>query len=301
MSRARRQREPAGPALPAGYVRVRSPDAAWVARNECADLVRRGDADRIFRKIARSLRPPGGGRGPLHRFRLGDVEVIAKRAVHGGALAGLLRGLYLGTGRLTDQIRLADRLERAGVATPGIVAVGWRRVLGPVMEHAVVTRFIPRSQNLYEAAAEDAPWRRRRATLSRSAEVVRAMHDAGFVHADLNVTNLLLGEGPEGDRVYVVDLDRGRFRRHVGESTRFGNLARLLRSYEKWIAGRFRLSPREEMRFLRSYCRSDSAELRSFQTRLQRYRSRLGVRRRLWKTGRPPSLERDANRPGSPE
>ena len=182
-----------------------------------------------------------------------------------------------------NQIRLASRLERCGIPTPEVLAVGWRRRALLFAAQAIVTRAIPRAQNLYEAAIEDAPWRRRRAILARSAELVRAMHDAGFLHADLNVTNLVLGGGPEGDLVYVVDLEKGRFRADMDSTRRLAGLSRLLRSYEKWLAGRAPLTPRDELIFLRRYCRSDRVLLRELQERLQRYRRGLRVRRLAWK------------------
>jgi hypothetical protein len=207
---------------------------------------------------------------------------VGKRALHGGILGRLLGGLYLGRGRAIAQIEAADRLDRAGIPTPEVLAVGWRGALGVFRALAIVTRAIPRAQNLYEAARDDAPWRRRRVILEQSGRLIRAMHDDGFTHADLNVTNLVLGEGPGGDRVHVVDLDGARFGGALRPLDRYRSLARLLRSYEKWIAGRWRLSPREEIIFLRAYCGRDRRLSSYLRRRLQRYRSRLRLRRLSW-------------------
>ncbi|MFQ5878111.1 MAG: lipopolysaccharide kinase InaA family protein [Acidobacteriota bacterium] len=271
---------------------MRSPRATWLARNDCAEAIQKGEADLLFAGAARREPAAGGGRGGLVRLRLAGQEAVGKRALHGGLLGRILGGLYLGAGRAVAQLVAAERLERAGVPTPAVLAVGWRRAFGPFHQHAVVTRRVHRSQNLYEAALEDAPWRRRRISLEKSASLVRSMHDAGFLHADLNVSNILLGEGPDGDRVHIVDLDRGRFVRRAGPGARFRNLARLLRSYEKWIAGRFRLTAREELLFLRSYCGPDRSLLRRLQRRLQRYRGRLRLRRILWGGARAPQSGR---------
>jgi len=233
----------------------------------------------------------------LLRMRLGGAEAIGKRTQHGGLLGPVLRGLYPGSGRIRDQLAAADRLDRAGVSTPAVLAVGWRPVLGPLRAHAIITAAVREAQNLYEVARANAPWRRRRIALEKSAELVRSMHDAGFVHADLNVTNLLFGRGEGGDRVQIVDLDGGTFHHRVGFGSRFSNLARLLRSYEKWIAGRFRLSAREELIFLRRYCRGDRILLRRLQRRLQSYRSRLGLRRIGWKISGAGPFERRPDRP----
>jgi hypothetical protein len=113
------------------------------------------------------------------------------------------------------------------------------------------------------------------------------MHDAGFFHADLNLTNLVLEGGPAGGRAYVVDLDRGRFRRPLGTARRFRNLARLLRSSEKWLGRGVRLAPREELAFLRRYCGSDGALLRLLLGRLRRYRAALRLRRLFFGVAAP--------------
>src|SRR5207245_10845727 len=118
----------------------------------------------------------------------------------GGFAGRLLGGLYLGAGRALAQAEAAERLLRSGIPTPPVLAVGWRRSLLIFTKQVIVTRAIPGAENLYEAARQDAPWRRRRAILARSAELVRSMHEAGFLHADLNVTNLVLGSGPGGDQ-----------------------------------------------------------------------------------------------------
>ena len=284
-----------------GYTEIRSPAASWITHTQCAEEIQRGEADRLLLRRVGTGPRPGSGRGGTEHFRLGGVEVVGKRALHGGLLAPLLRGLYLGTGRVLDQLIAADRLGRAGVSTPAVLAVGWRRILGPLQAHAIITQAVLQAQNFYEAAREDAPWRRRRVALEKSADLIRAMHDAGFVHSDLNVTNLLIGRGGEGDRAQIVDLDGGRFRRTVSIGERYANLARLLRSYEKWIAGRFRLSAREELGFLIRYCRADRDLVRLLQRRLQAYRGRLGLRRIGWKYAPQLAGDRRPDRPSAPK
>jgi hypothetical protein len=216
-------------------------------------------------------------------FRLAGEPAIGKRALHGGLLGPLLGRLYFGRRRVLDQVRAAVRLERAGVPTAAVLAVGTARVLGPLRAQAIVTRELRGAQNLYELAAGGLTRRRHRDVLLQGADLLRRMHDAGFLHGDLNVGNLVLERGPAGETLHVVDLDRGRFLRVISPEERLGNLARLLRSYEKWIAGSLRLSPREEIYFLRCYGGRDRGMVRFLAKRLVRYRSRIGLRRLRWR------------------
>ena len=267
------------------YVEVRSPAAAWIARRDCAEAIGRGEADALFGRRPGGPARPGTGRGPMDRFSLAGRPAIGKRALHGGLLGPLLGRLYLGSRRAVDQVRTAVRLERAGVATPEVLAVGSARAFGPFRAQAIVSRRLQGAQNLYELAAGAPARRRRRDVLLLCADLLRRLHDAGFVHADLNVSNLVLERGPEGETLHVVDLDRGRFHTFVPPKERLGNLARLLRSYEKWIASGLRLSRREEIRFLRCYGGRDRGLVRYLAEGLSRYRARLGPRRILWRIG----------------
>jgi 3-deoxy-D-manno-octulosonic acid kinase len=79
---------------------------------------------------------------------------------------------------------------------------------------------LPLSARLGAAPLERASWRAVGATIAR-------MHAAGVDHADLNAHNILLG----GDRISIVDFDRGRLRPPGHWAAR--NLARLRRSLVK--------------------------------------------------------------------
>jgi tRNA A-37 threonylcarbamoyl transferase component Bud32 len=254
-----------------------------VSRPACVEAIVRGDLDDLLSAAGPRRPAAGGGRGPLIALRLGGEEAIAKRPVHGGLLGRLFGGLYWGRERVLSQLRAAQRLRAAGVATPEVLVVGWRSVAGPLQRQAIIAQAIPGAINLYGASRNPPPGLSRRAIVRESAGVVRRMHDAGFLHADLNVTNLVLEPGAGELRVHIVDLDRGRFRSRLVPGERAHNLARLLRSYEKWLAVETPLSGREELDFLRSYARTDRAMLRWLWRYLQSYRRSLGPRRLGWR------------------
>ena len=79
---------------------------------------------------------------------------------------------------------------------------------------------------------------------------IRAFHEGGYCHADLNAHNVLIdGDG----RVHLIDFDRGRQRAPGGWRER--NLARLRRSLDKIAAGlpAGRVGPREWDSLVRGY------------------------------------------------
>ncbi|HKB07549.1 MAG TPA: lipopolysaccharide kinase InaA family protein [Candidatus Polarisedimenticolia bacterium] len=274
------------------YAEIRSPAAEWIARRDCAEAIRQGAADALFREPAAGTVTTATGRAPIARLRLGETRAIGKRSLHGGLLGPLLGRLYLGSGRGLDQLRAAIRLRGSGIPTPEVLAVGSAPVCGPLRAQAIVTRELEGGRNLYEVSGGAPAPTRRREILRMCAGLVRRLHDAGFLHADLNVGNLVLQPGPAGETLHVIDLDRGRFLPVLSPRVRLANLARLLRSYEKWIACSLRLTRREEVDFLRCYARGDRALVRDLARRLARYRTRLGLRPWRRRPAGPPSESR---------
>lgn len=272
---------PAG--MPPDCVAVRSPAGEWIARRACAAAIGRGEADFILSGSGTRGTAPGSGRGPVTRITLDGVAAIGKRALHGGLLGPLLGGLYLGRGRALDQLRASVRLAQSGVPTPEILAVGSRRAAWLFRAQAIVAREIAGARNLHELARESLSRARRREILDRTASVLRDMHDAGFEHADLNLANLVWGRGGAGETIFVVDLERGRFRDLMPAGVRVRALARLVRSCEKWVPRSHRPTRREEARFLLAYARGDAGLLQDIAGRLGGYRGRLGARRLLWR------------------
>ena len=256
--------------------------ATWRVRPDAVADLQAGALDPLLFEAATRRASPGGGRGAILTMNLGGLPAHAKRPVHGGMLGAFLGGLYLGPGRLFEQVRSSARLRERGVPTPEILAVGWRSVFGPVQRRAIVTRTIPGARTLYEALRSVGGIRRRE-TLACTADLVRKMHDAGFVHADLNLTNLIVSDVEGALRVHVIDLDRGSCRPAVGRCRRTRNLARLFRSQEKWLPRGSALSPREEIRFLRRYSGAGRGVVRRLLKLFRLYTIALGPRRLLWR------------------
>jgi tRNA A-37 threonylcarbamoyl transferase component Bud32 len=227
------------------------------------------------------------GRSGLQALRVGGMAAIGKRARHGGA-ARFLGGLYLGRQRAVRPLVCALRLRESGVFTPSVLAAGWRRVLGPLHAHALITELIPGGVNLQAAMGSGTGATERRVVLTAAGAAVRKMHDAGFLHADLNLANLVLERTSDGLRAHIIDLDRGRFEETLTSAQRRATLERLLRSWEKWRPGGKPLGLRDALAFLRGYSVGDKIARHELFHELRRFRARLGPRRVLWRwSGRP--------------
>jgi hypothetical protein len=281
--------KPAGPVAdsgddetPPGYVTVSLRGATWMTRSDCAAKLAASGVGRLLEGRAGRADVPGEGRAGTVTLRVGGLMAVAKRARHGGA-ARVLGGLYLGCRRVVRTLHFAAQLREAGVSTPSVIAAGWRRVLGPLHAHALVTEMIPGGINLQTALASRISVLERRSLLGAAGRAVKAMHDAGFLHADLNLANLVLERTPDGPRVHVVDLDRGTLETGLTPAQRRGNLERLFRSWEKWRPGGSPPGLREALAFVRAYCEGDRAAIREYVHDLRRAHGRSGLRRVSWR------------------
>jgi len=107
---------------------------------------------------------------------------------------------WLGRTRADAEWTALQRLDQAGVSVPEPLAMA-RRSGGAAL---VITRFIPRAKRL-DHRLNGYPFEKHR-LLRQVGELVLRLHDAGFVHRDLHVGNVLVGEnGP-----LLIDLERCR-------------------------------------------------------------------------------------------
>jgi tRNA A-37 threonylcarbamoyl transferase component Bud32 len=266
-----------------GFDRVETPGRFWFVRPGLAAALAASPAAALLEGPAPAAGAPGTGRGGATSLALLGRPAFAKRALHGGLRRFLLSDLYWGTRRGRRVLAAADRLRSARVPTPSILAAGWRKVAGPFHVHVLVTEAIPGAVNLHALLQELPRSRQRRAVLGTAGRTVARMHAAGFVHADLNLANLVLESADPRAALFVIDLDGGAFHAHVRFAQRRANLRRLLRSYEKWLARSQALHASDAMAFLRGYCGGDSVLLRRLWSGLASDRRRFFLRRALWR------------------
>ena len=79
--------------------------------------------------------------------------------------------------------------------------------------------------------------------------LVRAIHEAGVVHNDLNLRNILIASGADGERAWLLDLDRAVVMRDSAakfeRNLMLRRFARSLKKLEKENRTRLRDGERE--------------------------------------------------------
>ncbi len=254
-------------AVPPGYTLLENGNAAAVVRADLAEAFARAQITRpeAFLAAGRTTREYQG-RGNTVGLELSGLRMVVRRALRGGLVALLNRDLYLGCDRPLAELAVTEKLRQAGVAVPEVLAVVVRRAGAGFYRHHVVTREVEDHQDLQEALCADLSaherYRALRTSLQAAGRAVRAMHDAGVLHTDLNLKNILVPRRPPWDHAMVIDLDGAKDPGRLDESARYAQLDRLARSAAKLGAGGRPVTARELLAFGRGYYGKDREGLR---------------------------------------
>jgi hypothetical protein len=171
------------------------------------------------------------GRKPVVGGWLGSTPVVVKRMVHGGLFAKIAGDRFITPYRVRAHSPLSDYLARHDVPTAPVVFTSWRRVHG-LIRCEVGFEFIPdgidADRYFFGAAKPPSGWERKAADLG---SFVARLHSIGFVHADLNLMNVLFRND---GTIYLLDLDKSAASPGTASPRhRRRNLERLERSIRK--------------------------------------------------------------------
>jgi 3-deoxy-D-manno-octulosonic acid kinase len=184
------------------------------------------------------------GRGAAYGVSLGPVRAVVRHARRGGLARLLSDDWFLGSPRFLRELAVGVELARSGVSTPAFLA-GAAYAAGLGYRADVATERVE-GTDLADLLFGPAPpvGERRRAVMEAVGRLTRRLHQAGYVHPDLQLKNVLVSQGPSGVAAYLLDVDTCR--RASGEAEQRANLARLYRSWEKWSRNRDAASAAED-------------------------------------------------------
>ncbi|MEE4279616.1 MAG: 3-deoxy-D-manno-octulosonic acid kinase [Halieaceae bacterium] len=169
------------------------------------------------------------GRGNVRFIDHGGCQWVMREYLRGGVISKVVRASYLYLGRdstrMAREFRFLAYLRKVGLPVPRPVAAQIVQK-GLTYRGALITECLPGSKTLAELLQSSAlgadQWR-------RIGECIRAFHNRGVYHPDLNANNVMLDD----DRVYLIDFDRGELRDPEKSCWQLANLERLRRSLQK--------------------------------------------------------------------
>ena len=203
-----------------------------------------GDLNAGFEDALRRLLDPANCRRTLHwgrsylyeaawrpAARAPEAAVVVKQFRHDDVRARLRRRRRGSRARLSFQA--ARRLGRLGIATPEpLLYAESRTVDGPawfvsrLVPDALELRYVLRALNS-GAGSERFPGIDGPALLKRVGALAAELHRHGIWFRDLTSGNVLLSAPSTDAELFLVDLNRARFRRRVSTSQRLRDLSRM--------------------------------------------------------------------------
>jgi 3-deoxy-D-manno-octulosonic acid kinase len=190
-----------------------------------------GDLERLF--DAEALRAQGareaGGRGQALRFSFGGRECFLRHYLRGG-LWGRIAGDRFASfmphaHRAFDEFRMLASMRSEGLPVPEAVAARERGLIfirQDIVVGGIDAEDLSRVIAIRELSKDE---------LSALGETIGRFFDAGVMHTDLNIRNILLSKD---GRFYIIDFDKC-FRKTMGDAERRSVLSRLRRSFLKEI------------------------------------------------------------------
>ncbi|HUF13410.1 MAG TPA: lipopolysaccharide kinase InaA family protein [Longimicrobiales bacterium] len=256
--------------LPAPYRREIIDDVELIALPEALDAARQALSlsGSLFdfaasRPGARAL----AGRGVAYHIpapgSYTNERWMVRHYRRGGFIARFVRDRYLDSGvkRPIRELTASVKARARGVATPEVVAAavypagGWYRA-------DIVTRFLPESRDLADRLFDDAAAERRRQAMRLAGGLLRRAHEAGVVHNDLNLGNILIAGPRDAERAWLLDLDRAVVMRDAAarfeRDLMLRRFARSLRKFER--AHRTKLKAGEREAFAQAYALDSATE-----------------------------------------
>ncbi|HEU5209246.1 MAG TPA: lipopolysaccharide kinase InaA family protein [Longimicrobiales bacterium] len=225
--------------LPAGYRELDVGGAALVARADAFERARHAMIEHgtLYEWAANQ---PGvralHGRGETRVVPLETGAWVVRHAFRGGAVARLLGDRYLRSGepRPYAELRVSHGLRQHNIETPAVVAFAVYPD-GMFYRADIVTEYIPDSVDLATLTFGEhrAPPGHRVAAWRAAGALLRRTFNAGLLHPDLNLGNILIAGDPESPRAWMIDLDRARLGGDMTAGRRVAMQRRMNRSREK--------------------------------------------------------------------
>jgi 3-deoxy-D-manno-octulosonic acid kinase len=165
------------------------------------------------------------GRGQVFRFPCGEGHGVLRPYRRGGLPGRVLRDSFLFVNRPLREFRVHAALHAGGVPCPAPLGVMWSQH-GAAFRGAIATAWVDgvSLQGLLQAGDASLP-----ETLEAAGKAIRALHDAGGLHADLHPANVLVARG----QAFLIDFDRARLLAALTPRQRASNLLRLRRAFVK--------------------------------------------------------------------
>jgi Lipopolysaccharide kinase (Kdo/WaaP) family len=188
------------------------------------------------RASTQTITPLRWGRGHVWRVQTDAQEVVIVRSYRrGGWVRHLVSDVYWDRPpRPLAELVATETARQRGVPTIEVIGAYVRWMKSGLYRGLLISREAEGFHNLWEWLQTRPAGPTRTETLSAVARTITTMHDAGIVHADLNLMNILVRPRSPSSHVLLLDFDRAQVLSDpVPRPQRGRTLRRLQRSFRK--------------------------------------------------------------------
>jgi len=201
------------------------------------------------------------GRGTVLSVPLEEMpktRIMIRKYLRGGFVRFLNNNTFFGSQRPFNELYIGAEAYARNIPTAETLAAvsikkGW-----PFYNGYLITKELPSCSDLPQYLKElskssNADFlEKKEQVLVKTAETVRIMHNKGFLHADLNMKNILINSlTPEN--IFIIDWDKSVMKNNLTEQERSSNVIRFCRSMEKLKQQGIPVTENEQALFLVSY------------------------------------------------
>ncbi len=242
------------PVVPQGFMTLHKPTEMW--------WIKEGWEQTLPSCLQDVWTPPltagsvAGGRGVVQRLPLSDGgHAIIRWYRRGGFVRHFIQDVYWDRPfRPFAELASTEIARQRGVPTVEILAAGVKQLAWGCYRGVFISREATGFSHLWEWLQTHPPPTERKSTIETVAHTIVQLHTAGILHADLNLTNILVRVTDSIAEALIIDFDKAQiFPTALPEPYRKKVLRRLQRSLEKLDPQRQFTSSADKEIFCRAY------------------------------------------------
>jgi len=229
--------------LPPGYTLINDKGLTVVLKKEYeGPLMHLGlsQPERLLKKYS-SIPGTSEGRGPVLSVpieEMPETRIMIRKYLRGGLIRFVNKDTFFGNQRPFKELYIGTEAYARDIPTAETLAAVSIKKTGPFYNGYLITKELTSCIDLPQYLKELSKCSnidfldKKEQVIIKAAETFRTMHDKGFLHADLNMKNILVNAlTPEN--IYIIDWDKSVLKNSLTDAERSLNLIRFCRSMEK--------------------------------------------------------------------
>jgi serine/threonine protein kinase len=249
--------------VPPGYTIINDNASTVAVKKEYESPLMRLGISQPEHLFKNNISVPGTskGRGPVLSVPIEEMpgtRIMIRKYLRGGLVRFVNNDTFLGNQRPFNELYIGAEAYARDIPTAETLAAVSIKKTGPFYNGYLITKELTSCSDLPQYLKELSKCsnidflEKKEQVLVKTAEAIRHMHNKGFLHADLNMKNILINSlTPEN--IFIIDWDKSVFKNSLSESEKSSNIIRFCRSMEKLKQKEVPVTEKDQKLFLTSY------------------------------------------------